>query len=77
MRCPRCGEPLTKIDPALEKADDADADLAEPDDDDESEHWACHNDDCALCFPCFFNVHHPLRGPRSKPGDSWSISWIK
>lgn len=57
-----------------------------PPDPDKSEHWFCVNGACVLGnrvedvdngHGCFFKVHHPYKGPDSRPGDSWSISWIK
>ena len=58
-----------------------------PPDPDESEHWACTNlGICGFASPLgdvlngkglYFNVHQQLGDYTSKPGDSWSISWVK
>lgn len=82
MRCPRCGEPLEKVDRDIAPVDIDTLSLSDALDEvcsvkDQSEHWQCNNEACDLCPPCYFNVHHPFRGPNSAPGDSWSISWIK
>ncbi len=84
MYCPFCGGELALIERNT-KAEKEEAYMEWQDDDfrgdppevDESEHWECHNTRCNLRSPCYFNLHHPFRGPNSKPGDSWSISWIK
>jgi hypothetical protein len=43
---------------------------------DESEWYKCNNCGCfGEDYPLV--LHHPLRGMKSKPGDSWSLSWLK
>lgn len=91
MYCPYCGHELEKIDReeefrkenlALANEQDAwlDTDMSTPypeaDRSDKSEHLMCRNDDCCLC-DTIFNKHHPFCGIYSKPGDSWSLSWVK
>lgn len=83
MRCPRCGNPLVLIErdpqaeiaPAMDKWYESDM-STEPPEPDESEHLECHHDGCVF-RGTHFNKHHPFKGTRSKPGDSWSLSWIK
>jgi len=83
MYCPRCGHKLTQQ-PTTHKADFEEANEqwaardyeGEPPEQNHSEDWACHNDECALSHPCTFTKHHPYQGTSAKPGDSWSLSWI-
>jgi len=43
---------------------------------DESEWYKCNNCKCfGDDYPLI--LHHPLRGMESKPGDSWSLTWLK
>lgn len=52
---------------------------------DDSEHWYCTNGSCVIGNDVgdeednliILNVHQPYKGPHSRPGDSWSISFIK
>lgn len=43
---------------------------------DEAVRLVCNNNGC---FGEGFELlwHHPLRGMKSKPGDSWSLTWLK
>lgn len=87
MYCPMCGKPLRLVRRVtIDELNDAAMDEwasrnyeGEPKDvssSDLSEHWSCSNKTC-VSPPCYFNVHHPFKGYKSAPGDSWSISWIK
>jgi hypothetical protein len=77
VRCPRCGEPLTKLERETPPDDDDGGVFVSGYDADKSERWECDNGACDLSSPCYFTVHHPFQGITSAPGDSWSISWIK
>jgi hypothetical protein len=90
MYCPRCGQELEHMDRTQsireqeERAQKRMNDWAEqgcegPEPDqtvDYSEHYVCWNDECVLRGTSF-NLHHPFKGYLSKPGDSWSLAWIK
>ena len=50
----------------------------EPIDGSEAEHWVCTNQTCHFSYEDSpLVVHHPYGGPKTAPGDSWSISWVK
>lgn len=87
--CPGCGHFLLKMKRDIQAIRDSQmkqwADSAYegmPPDLDESEHWYCVNEHCRFGnlpkeSTLIFYVHHPYKGAQSKPGDSWSISWIE
>jgi hypothetical protein len=80
MHCPLCGGQLTKV----ERKDPTEGwDYDDPrwktyqeSEPDNSIWWKCtHCKSFGDDYP--LQQHHPLRGINSKPGDSWSLSWIK
>lgn len=79
MYCPLCGGLLTEVEredlTQYWDFDDPRWDTYEPDHDEsvwlKCTHCKSFGDDYPLHW------HHPLRGYQSRPGDSWSLSWIK
>lgn len=80
MFCPMCGHKLIEIerkDPTDDwEYDDPRWDNYTPSEPDNSIWYKCT--DCK-CFGDDYplHLHHPLRGIYSKPGDSWSLTWLK
>ena len=81
MKCPICGNDLDTIASNEPKIDWATAS------DEEIDMWCEKEPDCSTkwicptkqCFGEGFELieHHPLRGMKSAPGDSWSLTWLK
>lgn len=77
MYCPLCGNELTKIDRAAQTEGW----------DDDDPRWDEHEKDKSIWWKCIgcnkfgddfpLQQHHPIYGINSRPGDSWSLSWIK
>ena len=90
MYCPRCGQELEKMD-RTEAIAQAEAEFQREYDEywelrlpgkppekmiDYSEHYVCWNLECRAEGETF-NCHNPFDTYLSKPGDSWSLAWIK
>lgn len=79
MHCPLCGGVLTEVE---RKDPTADWDFDDP-------RWVTYkpNDDESIWLKCThcnsfgddypLHFHHPLGDYKSRPGDSWSLSWVK
>lgn len=84
MFCPLCGSKLHPVpNPDEERYDredqawidnDYEGDLPKPMS--RSEHWKCEKKRCLFSGVPLIK-HHPHHGTESKPGDSWSLSWVK
>jgi hypothetical protein len=85
MYCPRCGSelkeikrtPPREIDWYEDKGEELDnlIELHAAFDMVEREEYECTKGCFQKDFPLYF--HHPFRGIDSRPGDSWSLSWVK
>ena len=83
MFCPRCGKPLEQVAGHTEE-DSLSYDEGHYDEETEtlvdkvdySVHWWCPKNQCyGKDYP--LRQHDPFKGWESRPGDSWSLSWIK
>ena len=78
MFCPMCGAELILV---IRKENEIDFDESEwytknDFNTDESEWYKCNRCNCfGDDFPLV--LHHPLGGMESRPGDSWSLTWLK
>ena len=61
MYCPYCGSELEEIKSSGEKREENKCTKKE---------YPCFSED----YPLYF--HHPFMGIDSRPGDSWSLSWV-
>ena len=84
MFCPMCGVKLIEITKPNDKNDDNEYDSkdylkVELDTYSESNNAIEYKCDGCKCFGDGFPIvkHHPLRGYKSAPGDSWSLTWLK
>jgi len=87
MHCPLCGGKLTEVQKKdleqemIDKLMDEDAPMDDPrwsdlPEKDDSIWWKCtHCNSFGDDYP--LQEHHPLRGMNSRPGDSWSLTWLK
>lgn len=80
MYCPLCGKELTEVErkDLTEdwEWDDPRWDNYESPQQDNSIWYKCtHCNSFGDGYP--LQMHHPLRGINSRPGDSWSLSWVK
>ena len=73
MYCPLCGGKLSVVEKNEPDSDYDDPRSYEPDN---SIWWKCtHCNSFGDSFP--LQQHHPFGGINSRPGDSWSLSWVK
>jgi len=84
MFCPYCGSKLKEVpNPEIAEFEDKNdawiqggCEGGPPPHPSQAEHWCCENNDCVFSdLPLI--KHHPYHGVDAKPGDSWSLSWIK
>jgi hypothetical protein len=82
MYCPICGKELIMV---VRKNPEDEYDFCDenfdwntykPTKQDDSDWYKCNG---CKCFGDDYPLicHHPLRGMESRPGDSWSLSWLK
>lgn len=71
MYCPLCGNKMEQVEGHTEEDSRKQLDRT-----DDSVHWHCPT---TCCFGKDFPLrqHHPFKGWESRPGDSWSLSWIE
>lgn len=85
MYCPSCGKKLIKNEmPEAPEIDwmEQDSDklnkqieASQKVEDIEREEYSCEGGCFQKDFPLYY--HHPFGGIDSRPGDSWSLSWVK
>jgi len=85
MHCPLCGAVLVEVqrpkipDESYLEYDSWPKELQDAADIVEQDHSVWYKCDNCKSFGDHYPLihHHPYRGTSSKPGDSWSLSWVK